>query len=471
MYKYIITCIFTLLFTCPFPAIAQQVVNTEWWVPSNQVFRPEELDQMLAPIALYPDELLAQVLAASTYPQSIVAADRFVKDNPRVNSQALIDVARDTDWSPSVKAMLQFPDVLAMMDQHLDWTAKLGDAFLAQQRDMMDSVQRLRQMAYQQGRLTTTREVVVRLDPQTQTIFIEPANSQMVYVPVYDSEVVYGTWRYPDYPPYRYYYPGYSSYPSPFSFLAGILVGTTMGWGGWNFDWDHHRSNIQVGNYNTFVGRSYASPDRFQINSARGTTVASDTQFRRNAGYTNYATAQRFGGQQATGSAMTGSSVSGSLMGSQVQARSSAPSVGTAVVRTTRSTASSSVGAAKVSTEKPQASRTAVTGGARTPRPVTGTSTVVSKPAESVTAISGAGSGANVRAASFRGQSSLKSSRSAGVSNAGGVSQRSSEASKGAVSQGEAKSANKTPANQGGERSADKVSAKPDNSKDGKEKR
>ena len=195
MCKFIATCVFALLLACPLPAIAQQVVNTEWWVPSNQVFRPEELDQMLAPIALYPDALLAQVLAAATYPQSIASADRFVKDNPRVPGQALVDVARDTDWSPSVKAMLLFPDVLAMMDQHLDWTTNLGDAFLAQQRDVMDSVQRLRQMAYQQRRLMTTRESVVRFDQRTQVIFIEPANPQMVYVPVYDPEIVYGTWR------------------------------------------------------------------------------------------------------------------------------------------------------------------------------------------------------------------------------------------------------------------------------------
>ena len=180
MCKCVTACVLALLLTRPFTAIAQQEVNTEWWVPSNQAFRPEELDQMLAPIALYPDALLAQVLAASTYPQSIVAADRFVNDNPRVDMQTLINIARDTDWPPSVKAMLQFPDVLAMMDQHLDWTTKLGDAFLAQQRDSMDSIQRLRQMAYEQGRLTTTREVVVRLDPQTQTIFIEPANPKMV---------------------------------------------------------------------------------------------------------------------------------------------------------------------------------------------------------------------------------------------------------------------------------------------------
>ena len=388
MCKCITACVLALLLACPFTAMAQQAVNVEWWVPANQSFRPEELDQMLAPIALYPDALLAQVLAAATYPQSIAAADRFVKDNPRVPSQVLVDVARDTDWSPSVKAMLLFPDVLAMMGQHLDWTAKLGDAFLAQQGDVMDSVQRLRYMVYEQGRLMTTRESVVRFDPQTRMIFIEPANPQMVYVPVYDSGVVYGTWRYPNYPPYRYYYPGHST-SSTLSFLAGVLVGAGMGWGGWDFDWSHHRSNVDVGNYNTFVSRSYASPDRYRISSSGGATIAYDTHFRTAAGYSNYETAQRFSGQQAPGPT-TRQSVSGSRSVGQVQTQSSAPTV--------RETS--------VSADKPQASKTKSRGTAITPRSATRSS------------MTGAGK-------------SAKSPSNVRVSNAGEASKGSSVASKG----------------------------------------
>ena len=357
MCKCVIACVLTLLLACPFTAMAQQAVNVEWWFPANQSFRPEELDQMLAPIALYPDQLLAQVLAAATYPHSIASADRFVKDNPRVPGQVLIDVARDTDWSPSVKAMLLFPDVLAMMAQHLDWTTNLGEAFLAQQRDVMDSVQYLRHMAYQQRRLTTMRELVVRFDTQTDTIFIEPADPQMIYVPVYDSEVVYGTWRHPDYPPYRYYYPGHSN-SSAFSFLAGVLVGAGLGWGGWDFDWSHHRSNVHVGNYNTFVSRSYASPDRYQISSAGGATVAYDTQFRKNAGYRDYETAQRFSGRQVSGTTTTEPRISRVREAQQVQARPSTSTVGTASVRT----------------EKSQASKTNFKVRAKTPRPVVNSS-------------------------------------------------------------------------------------------------
>ena len=308
---------------------------------------------------------------------------------------------------------------------------------------------------YNQGRLTTTSEIVVRIDPQTRTIFIDPANQQMVYVPVYDSEVVYGTWRYPDYPPDSYYYPGYSSYPSTLSFLAGILIGSDMGWGGWNFDWGRHRSNIQVGNYNNFVSRSYASPDQFRINSASGATVAYNTQFR-----------NRFSGQQAAGATTARSGVSGARNASQAQPRSSATTVGAAVTRTPSTVASSSVGTASVSTAQPQVAKTAVTGN---PHPAASTARVASRSTESVTAFSGAGNGANVRAASFRGQSSLQSSQGAGASNAGVVSQRSGGASRGAVSQGEARPANRAPASPGG---GGGISAgkEPSNS-NGKEKR
>lgn len=303
--KNITACVLVLLLTCPFTAKAQEVFNVEWWEATQQVFRPEELDQMLAPIALYPDGLLAQVLSAATYPHSIEAANRLMQENPGLPSQALIDVARDTNWAPSVKAMLQFPDVLAMMDKYPDWTLKLGNAFLSQQRDVIDSVQRLRRMAYEQGRLATTREAVVRYDQQ-RYIFIEPANPQMVYVPVYDPQVVYGTWQYPQYPPQRYYYPSYSSSQtsgasSLVSFLAGVLLGNDSGWGGWNVDWQQRQANIRADRYNNFVNRYYTSPELFQVGSPNAGNIVYDTQFRKAAGYRDYTTAQRFATQQVSG--------------------------------------------------------------------------------------------------------------------------------------------------------------------------
>ena len=121
-------------------------------------FRPEEIDQMVAPIALYPDSLLAQVLAASTYPLEIVQAARFVQQNKELKGEKLMAAAKDKDWEPSVKAMLEFPDVLLMMNEKLEWTEKLGNAFLDQQKDVMASVQRLRQKAQESGNLKTTKE-------------------------------------------------------------------------------------------------------------------------------------------------------------------------------------------------------------------------------------------------------------------------------------------------------------------------
>ena len=303
--KCITVCVLTLLLAWAFPAMAQEGYSVEWWETSQQAYGPEQLDQMLAPIALYPDRLLAQVLAAATYPRSIASANKLLQDNPGLPSQALADVARDMNWAPSVKAMLQFPDVLAMMDKYPDWTASLGNAFLTQQGDVIDSVQRLRQMAYEQGRLRTTQEAVVRYE-QERYIFIEPANSQMVYVPVYDPQVVYGTWRYPQYPPQRYYYPSYSSSQASsasalISYLAGIILGNDSGWGGWNFDWQQRQANIQVDPYNTFVNRYYANPELFQVRSPNLRTIAYDTQFRRNAGFRDLATAQQFATQQVSG--------------------------------------------------------------------------------------------------------------------------------------------------------------------------
>ena len=129
-------------------------------------FRPEEIDQLVAPIALYPDSLLAQVLAASTYPLEVVQAARFMEQNKGLKGEKLMQAAKDKDWDPSVKAMLEFPDVLLMMNEKLEWTQKLGDAFLGQQKDVMGSVQRLRQMSQESGNLKTTNEemvVVVKL--------------------------------------------------------------------------------------------------------------------------------------------------------------------------------------------------------------------------------------------------------------------------------------------------------------------
>jgi hypothetical protein len=195
--------------------------------PQAALFKPEELVQLVAPIALYADALLAQILMASTYPLDIVSAARWVKANPNLKDQALENALQAQIWDPSVKSLVAFPQVLTMLNEKLDWTQKLGDAFLAQQKDVMDTVQRLRAKAQAQGNLiTTSQQKVIVEQPagsQTTVVKIEPASPQVVYIPTYNPTVVYGGWPYPAYPPYAYYPPGYVAATSLMSFGVGAL--------------------------------------------------------------------------------------------------------------------------------------------------------------------------------------------------------------------------------------------------------
>lgn len=212
-------------------------------------FRQEELDQLLAPIALYPDALLAQILMAATYPLEVVQAARWVKAYPNVSGPQLEEAMQQQPWDPSVKSLTAFPQVLAMMDGNLEWTQKLGEAFLAQQPDLMATVQTLRAKAQAAGYLQSTPQQTVIAEPQF--IRIEPATPQIVYVPVYNPTVVYGPWWYPAYPPYYWYPPGYVVGTSVFSFGIGLAVGAVL-WGG--FDWHrHHVTIVNVHHFNTFT--------------------------------------------------------------------------------------------------------------------------------------------------------------------------------------------------------------------------
>ena len=170
-------------------------------------FKQEELDQILAPIALYPDSLIAQILMASTFPLEVVQAERFAKQNASLKGEALTKQLESQSWDPSVKSLVNFPQVLTMMNDKLDWTQKLGDAFIAQQKPVLDTIQRLRAKAQAAGNLKTTKEQTVIVEEKI--IKIEPADPQVIHVPTYNPTVVYGAWAYPAYPPYYYYPPGY----------------------------------------------------------------------------------------------------------------------------------------------------------------------------------------------------------------------------------------------------------------------
>jgi Protein of unknown function (DUF3300) len=218
--------------------------------PAQPVFTQQELDQMLAPIALYPDSLLSQILMAATYPIEIVQAARWSRANPGIIGDQAVRAVDQNNWDPSVKSLVAFPQILAMLDEKLDWMERLGDAFLSQQQQVMDTVQTLRQRAQAAGNLQSSDNV--RVEPQGQTIVIEQANPQVVYVPYYNPTVVYGPWWYPEYPPvYWGPWPGYYARPgfgAGFFWGAGITVGAGFFFGA--FDWPHrHPIVVNVNNY------------------------------------------------------------------------------------------------------------------------------------------------------------------------------------------------------------------------------
>jgi uncharacterized membrane protein YgcG len=212
-----------------------QVQDTDAPEPAAKYSR-EELAQMLAPIALYPDSLLSQVLMASTYPIEVIEADRWRKQNPKLQNEALDNALLDQDWDPSVKAVCHFPSILTLMSERITETTNIGNAFLAQEAEVMDMVQELRTRAREQGNLTTTPEQKVIV--QQETIIIEPVNPRVVYVPYYDPYTIYGPWWYPAYRPYYWGPPGISIGVG-ISFWPGFYFGFSFGdWA--YFDWRRH---------------------------------------------------------------------------------------------------------------------------------------------------------------------------------------------------------------------------------------
>lgn len=223
--------------------------GTEGLPQKTHAFSQQELDQMLAPIALYPDPLLSQILMASTYPLEVVEAARWSREHPEQSGDAAVRLVLQRDWDPSVKSLVAFPRVLMAMDEHLEWTENLGEAFLADQPGVMQTIQNLRRKAYDQGYLQPNDRV--RVENEGQIIIIEPASPDIIYVPYYDPMVVYGTWWWPDYPPFYWApWPGYVI-TSGFGWGGGIVVisGFFIG----DCDWREHRVRIvNVNNYYYF---------------------------------------------------------------------------------------------------------------------------------------------------------------------------------------------------------------------------
>jgi hypothetical protein len=203
-----------------------------------QLLGPGQLDNLVAPIALYPDPLLGQVLAASTYPLELVEAQQWLQQNRNLSGAQLMDAARQQNWDPSVQALVAFPDVLAMLNRDIGWTADLGNAYLAQQNDVMAAVQRMRLRAQQKGRLASTAQETVTTQSQNgqSAIVIEPANPQVIYVPIYNPVYIWGPPVWGFYPPLWYPTVGFGFGFGPGVFLGGFFPGWG-GWGGWGAGW------------------------------------------------------------------------------------------------------------------------------------------------------------------------------------------------------------------------------------------
>ncbi|HWH38348.1 MAG TPA: DUF3300 domain-containing protein [Usitatibacter sp.] len=248
---------------------------------SGATFTQKDLDELLAPVALYPDALLSQVLMASTYPLEVVEAARWQKANSTLKDKALEDALTSQTWDPAVKSLTTVPQVLTMMNEKLDWTTKLGDAFLANQENVLKTVQNLRKKADEAGNLKTSQEMTVKKETEgsVQVIKIEQPNPEVVYVPTYNPATIYGPWWYPAPPPYYYYPPGYA-YGAGLAFATGVVVGAAI-WG--NIGWGNNNVNVNVNKYNNF--------NKTNINNGNWNH---NVDHRKGAAYRDSGTAQKY---------------------------------------------------------------------------------------------------------------------------------------------------------------------------------
>jgi hypothetical protein len=265
--------------------------------PPGQALSPDQLDGLVAPIALYPDPLLTQILVASTYPLELVQAWQWLQRNPGRTGAALAQAAQEQSWDPSIQALVVFPDLVKRLNQDITWTTDLGNAFLAQQPDVMDAVQQMRVKADQAGKLSSTSQqrVTTTNDSGRPIINIEPADPQMMYLPYYDP---FSIWGPPLYYPYaNWYYPPFIG-GAYFGFGLGIPMGLYFGggWGGWG-GWGWHPG---WGNRSVIVNNSFIHRNNF--NAGRGSSLSGnsawshDSSHRAGVPYANSAVSSRYGG-------------------------------------------------------------------------------------------------------------------------------------------------------------------------------
>jgi len=264
----------------------------------------DQLDSLVAPIALYPDDLLAQTLAASTYPLEVMQLDQWMDKNKNLKDKALADAVAKQPWDPSVQSMAAFPDVVQRMAENIQWMTDVGNAVLAQQKDVMDAVQRMRAKAQGTGNLKTGSEQKVETKTTQsgqQVIVVEQANPEAVYVPSYDPEVVYGAAP-AEYPYYPYSYPGYQP-GTALAWGSAIAVGGAWANNNWgNCDWDD--GNVTINNNNNF-NKNY-NKNVNKTGTGQGNGWQHNPQHRGNAPYANKQTANKYGGKTAGGAGKPG---------------------------------------------------------------------------------------------------------------------------------------------------------------------
>src|SRR5437016_5464851 len=288
-------------------AQSQVMTTTTNEAPPVEKIPADELDSLVAPIALFPDPLLAQTLAASTYPLEIIQLQQWMERNKNLKDKALADAVAKQPWDPSVQSLAVTPDVVQRLAGNIQWTTDLGNAFLAQQSDVMEAVQRMRAKAQGTGNLKTSAQQTVETKTEggKQVIVVEPSQSNVVYVPSYDSTVVYGPPP-PAYPYYPYTYPGYYPGMGLAWGAAGFALGAWAG-GAWgNCNWGN--GDININNNNNFNRNNINNINRGNVNRGQGGqgNWQHNPQHRGNAPYGDRGTANKFGGQGARGAGNRG---------------------------------------------------------------------------------------------------------------------------------------------------------------------
>jgi hypothetical protein len=276
----------------------------------------DQLDSLVAPIALYPDSLLAQVLAASTYPLEIIQLQQWLAKNPKLKDKALADAVAKQPWDPAVQSMAPLPDVVKRLADDVQWTTDLGNAFLAQQSDVMDAVQRMRKKAQEKGALASNEQqkVETKVVEQKTVIIVESANPEVIYVPVYSPTVVYPPPVYP-YPPI--YYPPYPPGAGLVTFTAGVMIGAAIWGGAWGHcGWGHNDIDININNNfnrNTNINTGNIGSG----NRGGGNSWQHNSQHRGGAPYSNSATASKYGGSTRGGASASQQSRGGASASQQ----------------------------------------------------------------------------------------------------------------------------------------------------------